>query len=320
MDEKTRRDLVKVAVLYHMRGLKQSEVAQIMGVSRSLVSKYLIDAEKAGITEVFIKSSSAYTVEMELKLEDAFGLKRAVVVDTNGLSEREAKLLFYQTAARSFTRELASAKSVGLSWGGTIRSLVDELPFSNYSDLEVIPLVGGMGPDNFAIHSNQLVQDFSRKTRSTCKFLYAPALVGDLATKKDLYANATVRDVIEAGKRVDIAFLGISSVLHGKSTMERIGYITPEELALLRSEGAVGDINSRFFSADGKEIYHVINERVIGINLADIRNLPLSVVIALQYEKREALYAALSSHIANAVVVTDKVGEYLLDTVQGRGE
>ena len=46
--------LVKVAKLYYMENKNQSEIATILGVSRSLISKYLSDANELGIVEINI--------------------------------------------------------------------------------------------------------------------------------------------------------------------------------------------------------------------------------------------------------------------------
>lgn len=73
---KHNRDIVKVATMYYKKSLKQSEIAKRLGISRSLVSKYLNDAKNEGIVDIFIKSESAYSIELELALEETFGLKK----------------------------------------------------------------------------------------------------------------------------------------------------------------------------------------------------------------------------------------------------
>ncbi|RAV23940.1 sugar-binding transcriptional regulator, partial [Staphylococcus warneri] len=48
MSKSEERNMVKVATLYYKEGLTQAQIAKKMGVSRSLISKWLIDARKAG--------------------------------------------------------------------------------------------------------------------------------------------------------------------------------------------------------------------------------------------------------------------------------
>ena len=56
MDRTDEKELVKIASMYYEEGKTQAEIAKIIGVSRSLVSKNLIDAKEAGLVEIFINS------------------------------------------------------------------------------------------------------------------------------------------------------------------------------------------------------------------------------------------------------------------------
>lgn len=197
---KHNRDIVKVATMYYKKNLKQSEIAKYLGISRSLVSKYLNDAKNEGIVDIFIKSESAYSIELELALEEAFGLKKATVLDTSSLRKDEVERLLVQTAITAFQKEIAKAKTIGLSWGKMLRGIVDEYPYENHAEATIIPLIGGLGSEMVDVHSNQLAYDLSKKLRAKCKYLYAPALVDNAFIKKSLVENEGIRDVLEAGK------------------------------------------------------------------------------------------------------------------------
>ena len=93
MDILADRDLVRVATMYYKEEMKQSDIAKQLGISRQLVSKYLVDARSKGIVEININSSSAYSVQLELKLQKAFGLKRVAVLDTSYLEKQEIEKL-----------------------------------------------------------------------------------------------------------------------------------------------------------------------------------------------------------------------------------
>ena len=73
-----RRILVKVANMYYVENLKQSEIAQRMGIDRTTVSKYLKKALKDKIVKITVESDSFD--ELEAALEHRFGLKEACVV------------------------------------------------------------------------------------------------------------------------------------------------------------------------------------------------------------------------------------------------
>ncbi|WP_314575955.1 sugar-binding transcriptional regulator [Enterococcus gilvus] len=306
------RDLVRVATMYYKEDMKQSDIAKQLGFSRQLVSKYLIDARNNGIVDININSSSAYSVQLEIKLQKAFGLKRAAVLDTSYLKDQEVEKLIIQMAISAFKKDIAKAKKIGVSWGKILRRLTDEYPYVNQPDTTIIPLIGGMGSDQVEVHSNQIAYDLSRKMRAKCKYLYVPALVESKETKRNLVENNTVKDVLEDGKNVDFAIVGVATPFSKNNTMTKIGYINQEDIADLAKVDVVGDINSRFFDDSGNEVSCRINENVIGIDLQDIRNIERVCAICFEEEKKDVLYTAIDSKIINCVAVTDELAEYLL--------
>ena len=69
MEKLNEKEIVKIASMYYEEGLTQAEIARQRGVSRSLISKILMDAKNEGIVEVIINSENAYTTGLERKLE-----------------------------------------------------------------------------------------------------------------------------------------------------------------------------------------------------------------------------------------------------------
>jgi DNA-binding transcriptional regulator LsrR (DeoR family) len=95
------------------------------------------------------------------------------------------------------------------------------------------------------------------------------------------------------------------------------GILTEEELASLQALGAVGDIGLRFFDAEGQPVEHEINERIIGLDLGQIREIPRVIGVAGGEEKFEVIRAALRGGLLD-VLVTDKANAVrLLADVRG---
>ena len=113
MENYTEKDYVKVAIMYYDEGMTQAEIAKKMGVSRSLVSKILIDAREAKIVEIFINSQSVFTTKLERELEQRFGLQDAVVIDTVGLTATEIKRRVSRAAATYMESHLRKHPQIG---------------------------------------------------------------------------------------------------------------------------------------------------------------------------------------------------------------
>lgn len=304
------RDLVEISIMYYQEGKTQAEIARIFDVSRSLISKLLIEAKDRGIVEIFIKSEMTYTINLERKLINKYNLEFAYVVDTFDLSEEEIEKRVAQRAAIELSKKLYK-KNIGISWGNTLKRFVDYFPFINSKESTIVPLIGGMSADNVDLHSNQLSYKLAQKMRAKPTYLYAPALMENETIKQQLISNPVVKNIINSMNSVDVALLGISSI-DTHSTMRIIGYINESEHEAMKSMNVVGDINSRFFDTRGEEINHYHNNNVIGMNLAQLKNIPLRVTIVDKQFKVEAVQVALKSKLINGIILIDKVAEELI--------
>ncbi|GMA09324.1 DeoR family transcriptional regulator [Tetragenococcus halophilus subsp. flandriensis] len=311
MNQSEEKELVRVSSMYYEEGMTQAEIARNMGVSRSLISKMLIDAKEAGVVEIFINSKSSYSIRLERELELQYDLKRVLVVDTLDLETSEVKKMAAREAALWLQKMIKGSKKLGISWGESLRELVNRYPFEKQSDVTIFPLIGGMGDKYIDIHSNQLCYDLARKLRGKTRYLYAPALISNSSLRKELANNPTIYNVMEESKSVDIALVGISDP-RNNSTMEKIGYIDKEDIENLKENKVIGDINSRFFGEDGKEADVNINQQVMGISLEEIKKIPTVMAIAYENSKFDAIEVAVKHKLFNVLVTTDEIAKRLL--------
>lgn len=304
-------ELIKIVSMYYEEGMTQAAIAKARGVSRSLIAKYLKDARERGIIEVVIKSESIYTTHLERQLEQQFHLKEAIVVDTSGLKTDDIKKRVSQQAALHLKHIIDDYQHIGISWGNTLRHMVDAFPYVNCPEAEVISLIGGLSDDYFDIQSNQLSYDLARKMRCKAKYLYAPALVSNQGILKELANNQAIQHVLEEGKHVDLALVGLSSLAQ-EQNMRRIGYIDDEAYRQLEMQGARGVINSRFYDVNGNELDNSINRSVLGMTLEDIQAIDNVMTVVYGDEKSEAVRIALSAGLVNTLVTTNTIAETII--------
>lgn len=309
--KQTESEIIKVASMYYEEGLTQAEIARQRGVSRSLIAKYLKEAKDLGIIEVVIKSESIYTARLERQLERTYQLKNAIVVDTQDLSEAEIGKRVSQRAALYLQDVITDYHRIGISWGHSLRRMVDSFPYMNHSEAELIPLIGGLSDDYFDIQSNQLCYELARKMRAKAKYLYAPALVSNGGIRRELENNRAIQSVLREGSAVELALVGISS-LDQETNMRKIGYVDNAQYAALKAQGAVGVINSRFYDQQGQELANEINQSVLGITLADLRAIPQVMTVVQGNQKVNAIEVALRTGMINTIVTTNTLAEALV--------
>lgn len=305
MEWQEKRQLVKVSSMYYHDGLTQAQIAQKLGVSRPVISKLLQRAKDEGIVKIYIKDESVHTVELERQLEQYFGLSDAVVVPNNGLSEEMAKREVGQAGASYISNNIKDVKSIGISWGETLAHLVQEYPYERREDVTVVPLEGGMGVKQVQIHANQLANDLAKKLQSTCTYLYAPAIVETEELKERLMGMEDVQTVLEIGRNVDVALIGIGNP-YANSTLMRLGYLQEHDLTQLREVGTIGDIGFRFFDENGVPINDSLNTKVIGITLAEFQKIKKVIAVVEGQHKVESILGALKGKFID-VLITDEL-------------
>jgi lsr operon transcriptional repressor len=114
-----------------------------------------------------------------------------------------------------------------------------------------------------------------------------------------------VRESLTAGKRCDIALMGIGTVLdQSYSSLYQGGHITLETLNSLREGGAVGDVGGVHIDIQGNVAGGDINDRMVGIDGPDLLAIPTRLAVAGYVAKAEAILGALRGGYTN-LLVTD---------------
>ncbi|MED4690165.1 sugar-binding transcriptional regulator [Peribacillus frigoritolerans] len=309
-----RRQLVKVANLYYIDGWTQQQIAKKIGVSRPIISKLLQKARDLGIVEVYIKDESAHTVDLEQQLEKKYGLKDAVVISTVGLTPEMIKKAVGQAGAYYLSKYLKKqdVNRLGISWGSTLAELVKEYPFERREVMNIVPLVGGMGTQHVEIHANQLAYELAKKMNCTCSYLYAPAIVETKELKDHLVAMKEISSVLEEGKEVDVALIGIGNPYRG-STMRELNYLQEDDIQNLRKMGTVGDIASRFFDESGDIIKHPLNDKVIGLSLEHLKQIKEVIGVVEGTHKLESVSASLRGNYLDVLIIDEQTASALLE-------
>jgi DNA-binding transcriptional regulator LsrR (DeoR family) len=308
-----RRQLVKVANLYYIDGWTQEQIARKVGVSRPIISKLLQKARDYKVVEVYIKDENVHTVDLEQQLERKYGLKDVIIVSTVGLTPGMIKRAVGLAGAYYLSKCLKkkNVKRLGISWGSTLAELVKEYPFERREEMNIVPLVGGMGTKHVEIHANQLAYELAKKMNCTCSYLYAPAIVETKELKDHLVAMKEISFVLEEGKEVDVALIGLGNPYKG--SMRALGYLHDNDLKQLRKIGVVGDIGSRFFDKSGVAIEHPLNDKVIALSLEQLKEIREVIGVIEGTHKVESINAALKGNYLDVLITDEQTAIKLLE-------
>ncbi len=297
------RLLVKVARLYHERGMRQPEIAARLNLSQPRVSRLLKEAVDRGVVRTVVVSPEGVHAELEDALVERYGLRDAVVVEVEG---PEVIPALASATATYLDTTLTGGDVIGISsWSATLLEAVNVMRAKTPSVAqEVVQLLGGTGSPEVQLHATRLTSRLAELTGARPVFAPSAALVGSSELRDLLAQEPAMAEAIKAWSRLTLALLGIGT-LEPSPLLRRSGNaIPPEDQRALKKLGAVGDVCARYFDSSGEPVDAPFNDRVLGIDRDRLRAVERRVGVAGGMEKVAAIHGALRGEWIN-ILITD---------------
>jgi DNA-binding transcriptional regulator LsrR (DeoR family) len=306
------RLLVKIAHAYYDDGLTQKEIGERLGLSRIKVSRLLREARETGVVQIHIVAPPAADVDLERALEARYGLDEVLIATPHGDAPDAVRAALGAVAARRLARELHGDEVVALTWGSTLLSVVDALAPEDWPDLRVVQGLGGLGEPDADVYGVDLVHRTAQAFRARARMLPAPGIVPTSEVRAALLADPQIADTLALAARADVGLVGIGRPTPDSVVMQAriLDGATMDEL---RALGAVGDIGLRFFDAGGRSIEHEINDRIIGLTLAQWASISRVIGVAGGEAKFDVIRAALRGHLIDVLVTDPATAHSLLE-------
>lgn len=310
------RQMVRITQLYYRMHLSHEQIGDRLGLSRFQVGRLLARALREDIVRIEIVHPVARLVELEDALVERFGLQKAVVVDVPiSTSERAAEQVARETvagAAARFLADLRPSGSIGVSWGRTMLELARQLEPGWTSATEVVQLNGATSRSAEPTRANEIAERFGATSGAAIRMLAAPAIVGSSELRRALEDDPSVGATIAAARGTRVAIFSLG-VLTTESVLVGSGYLTTEDVADLQAAGAVGDIIGRFLRVDGTAASPELDERTVGLPLADLVVKPISIGVAAGAGRGPISLAAIRGRYVNVLIADASTAQWVLD-------
>lgn len=305
------RLLVKVSRFYYEHELTQSQISERLRLSRQKVQRLLKEAHQAGIVQITIRPVIGAFPELERKLEDRFGLQESVVIETTDFYDQFVVAREVGVGAADYLRRVVQSQdSLVISWGGSLLGLVNALSGgSRRADLDgirVIQGLGGLGDPNKEVHAADLTRRLAQVFGGEAVLLPTPAVAGTRKARDTYIEDPFVSNVLEQAKSANLAVMGIGAPRLDSILIREGRIVTEQDLETLKNNGAVGDINLRFFDENGKLVQSNFDRRVIGLTLDEIKRIERVIGVAGGAAKVSAIRGALAGRLLD-VLVTDQI-------------
>ncbi|KGQ70465.1 DNA-binding transcriptional regulator [Chelonobacter oris] len=300
------RLLVKIANLYYIDKMKQSDIARKLNLSQSFVSRALARSLSEGIVKINIVQPAEVFLNLENRLQEKFSLDQVVIVDIDETNDSATiKKAIGSAAAYYLQTTIRDNELIGLSaWSDTIKAMTEQLPKQAIKAKGVVQLLGGVGI-NGSVQANFMTHELADKLNCQPFLLPAQSLTGTMNYKNELFSSNEIASVVSQFKDIDVALIGIG-MLEPSLLLKNSGlYYKEEMLGFLASKGAVGDICLHYYDQNGVPILSENEDPIIGMPLNLVKECPRVVALAGGKEKVGAILGALKGGYID-VLITDK--------------
>lgn len=292
---------VKIAWLYHVEGMTQEAIAQLLNISRIRVMRSLSGSSENKVVVTTINASASDQIEMERKLEARWQLESAVVVPTPG-DARNLERCIGHAVARFVNEAMQDGMTLAIGGGATLHASLDYIERRELKHASVVGLVGGL-PSSRWINPSIVASRVAQRLGAESYQITAPVVVDAPDLRDRLWAQPTLQDVRDRARHADLAILTVGEMA-ATATIFNHAIVSMDLLQPLQEAGAVANILSYFVDRNGALVDHDINRRIMAIPPTEIAALPRVVLAAGGSHKCEAVLAALAAVHAQ-VLITD---------------
>lgn len=303
--------LVQVAQMYYEGNLSQQQIADELGVSRSLIALYLKRARDQGIVRIAINDPQDNCEDLALILQARAGLNRVVVVPSAHNSSALTRRSIAGALARHLENNLQDNDVVGIGFGRTMAEIAELLAPSKARKVDFLPLVGESSSGLIGTYSqiNLHVLKMASSFNATPHFLHAPLMVNSPVLRNLLIEDDVIHSVTQYWDHLTHACIGIGTL---PPVTGEVIYIGEENLSEFERAGGVGDVCSRYFTSQGKFIDAPIYDRIVGIQPEQLRKAKHVLAVASAPEKAQATASLLRSGLITDLFVDEDLAKAIL--------
>jgi DNA-binding transcriptional regulator LsrR (DeoR family) len=314
------RLMAKVARMYHTQGMRQTAICKRLNIHQSTVSRMLQRAEREGIVRTTVSLPPGTHTEIEESLQARFGLDDAVVVDCIDDDDQIARDLG-AAAAFYLQTTLKDRDVIGISsWSAALLAMVNAMhPAQKWQSTRVVQILGGVGDPGAEVHATQVTTRLADLIGAEVSLLPAPGVVGSREARDVLLEDRFVREAVGMFSSVTVALVGIGATEPSPGLASSGNVFAARELRRLVEQGAVGDICLRFFDSAGRQVITDLNDRVISMELDQLRDVPRVVGVAGGRRKVQAISGALAGSLVRVLITDLKCAERLLSETPKNG-
>jgi lsr operon transcriptional repressor len=306
--------LLRVAWFYYKDELTQDEIARRLSVSRASVGRMLDRARRVGLVSINLNADHLNAFEVSRQLRRTFHLAEALVIpdhETETGDHHALNARLGRGGAQFMSTHLRPGGTLGVGWGETVSRVIASTNFGAVGPIHMVSLTGGVDAYLPAFLSSK-GDGAAEGEMTTATVIPTPIVASTPELAAALKAEPAIQQVLKQACGVDQAIVGVGTPT-ADATIVEMGYLEAEDVRTLGDRDVVGDILGQFFDASGRVVKLPIHDRRIGIELADLAQIPKVVGVAGGLHKVEAILGALRGGFLDVLVTNELAALRLLE-------
>ncbi|WP_318241989.1 sugar-binding transcriptional regulator [Arthrobacter gallicola] len=277
------------------------EIARNYGLSRFQVARYLDEARALGIVNIDVRFPEAATDLDPASLAAALGVDRVRITPT-GPDDRATREAMARDTAAEIMAVAAPGASIGISWSRTLDLAAGHV--THLPACDIVQLAGAL-PVPGSGNSLELIQSLGRHDGVRTWPLWAPLVVEDAHTADSLRRQPEIADTLSKAGALDSAVVAVGAWAPGLSTVwNRVDNRLRLEAA---NAGAVAECSGRLLDAEGNPVSSELDDRVLAVTVAQLKNTPKVVAVAQGAARADALHAVLAAGFATTLLIDSEL-------------
>lgn len=291
--------------LYYVEEVTQAEIAQRMNLSTAKVNRLLRQARELGYVNYVIRTPFQPLFDLESRLKAVFGLQEAIVIPAVGNTSSSLMSALGTVAADFLLEQMRDGDVVAITPGTSVQAVVESLDAMRPYQVEVVPMLGAI-QGKIESDMNYLATTMGERLGARSYQLHAPAFVDTLEHGDVVRSMEPVKNILDIARQANIALLGVGTVNPGVSRFVQFTALSAADLKQIAEGcGGVGEISAHVYDIEGSACAKKYAERVIGLTLAEIKDIPYRIGVAASAAKALPIYGALRGGYLH-VLITDE--------------
>ncbi len=316
--QKSKWKILEVVELYYIKQRTPKEIAEIMNVSPTTISRILSYAKSENIVRTYIEHPFMRSLQLAQTLKEKYRLEKCIISSAAFFgSNPEEKAINNDVAlesARYLQSILTMTDIVGFGWGNTTYQIVYRLnPCVHRATQFVLMNGGGLGQTLPNLRKNLPLERMHMSFKGSLHVMRDKVLYETEEALIQALQKSENKRCFALFPKITVSICGVGSFIEDYSAefTNKDFFPKADDLQKLIEKGTCANFLFRFFDSNGKEVDTDLKRRTLAISIDQYKQIPHKIIAASGIHKADAVRAVLNSGYADVLIVDEFLGEKL---------